>query len=491
MKIIVIGAGLSGLATAALLAKDNHEVLVLEKNEQVGGRASIMKKKGFTFDLGPSWYLMPDVFERFFKLFGKDVSHVLKLKRLTHNYRVFYADKSQLDVPPDAKKVAQLFEELEPGAGGKFLDYIKESETKYKLATEKLLYKNYNTFFEFLDPQFLTALPKLGLFETMHSHIGRRFKNEKIHQVLQYTLVFLGGSPKNMLSPFSMLSHVDFNQGVYYPKVGIHGIATAIEKLALQHGAEIKLGEPVTQIVTKNRSVKTVQTSSQEYKADIVISTADYVHSESLIDNPDLKQYSQRYWDSKTFEPSLFLMYLGYKGKISTFKHHNLLFSDNWMQHFDEVYKQPQWPTSPSLYICNPNKTDPSLAPKGHENLFVLVPVSQKIKDTPAKRKEFSKRVLEQIRKTTSVDLTSNLVVQETFSINDFVSRYNSYMGHAMGLPHTFLQTALFRPKNISTKINNLFFAGATTVPGIGMPMCLISAELVKQHVDTYTRNYP
>ena len=483
MKVVIIGAGLSGLASAALLAKQGYQVTILEKNNQIGGRASIMKKRGFTFDLGPSWYLMPDVFERFFKHFNLNVNEILKLKKLKHNYNVFFADGSKITIEPDKEKVTQVFEEIEPGAGKKFLKYIQLSEKRYQVATQEFLYKNYDSIFDLINPKFLKHLPTLNIFQTMDQHIKKYFKNEKLHQILQYTLVFLGGSPKNMLSPFSLFSHVDFNQGVYYPKVGIHGIPQAIAELAKEYGAQIKLNEPVIKLSTNKKKLTTITTSKQTYSPDIVISATDYHHTEKLIDKPENRQYSKSYWKSKTFEPSLFLMYLGYKGKLPQLKHHNLLFSNDWMRHFDDIYKHPNWPQNPSLYICNPNKSDPQLAPKNHENLFVLVPVSLKLKDTPKHRKRFGDLVLKQIHQLTGIDLSPNLVIRETFSINDFKSHYNSYNGYAMGMAHTSIQTAAFRPRNKSTKLNNLYFAGATTIPGIGMPMCLISGELAANRI--------
>jgi phytoene desaturase len=482
-RIVIVGAGVGGLASAALLARDGFQVTVLEKNEQPGGRASLLEKEGFTFDMGPSWYLMPDVFERFFRAMGTTTRDHLNLKRLSPHYRVFYADGQIVDMTGDLEHDRAVFESLEPGSAAKFDRYLEESKQKYEISFNKLLYRNMDSLRDFMAPDLRDDGRKLKMFQTMEHYVNSFFKTEKLQQLIQYTLVFLGGIPKNTPSLYSLMSHIDFNLGVWYPDGGMYAIVEALVKLGQQYGVEYVYNQPVTRLEAQNGQISGVIAGGKSYLADFVISNADYQHTEALLSDPGRKQYSDRYWKRRTLAPSAFILYLGVKGHVPELVHHNILFSRDWHQHFRELSDRPAWPRTPSTYICVPSKTDPGVAPAGDENLFVLVPVAAGLPETESSRAEYAEYVIAYVEQYFHISIRDRLVVREIFSVSDFAQRYNSLRGTALGLAHTLFQTSLFRPPNKSRKVENLFFVGANTVPGIGVPMCLISAHLVYDRI--------
>ncbi len=482
--IVIIGAGVGALAASALLAKDGHRVTVLEKNSAPGGRAGVLKDKGFRFDMGPSWYLMPEVFERFFAEFGKKPQDLLKLEKPDPQYRVFFHDKTHVDIVRDLQKNIALFESIEPGAGKKLVEYLKESEQKYNISLASFLYKNMDTLFDFISKDTIENGPKLDVLSNMGAYVARFFKTQKLQQLIEYTLVFLGGAPSNTPALFSLMSHLDYNQGVLYPKGGFYKVIEAMYALCLEQGVTFHFDEPVNQIVTKENRVTSVITAKKRYSADAVIGNADYAHVESLLDDPTLKNYSDRYWQKKVPAPSAFVLYLGVKGKIPEFQHHTLYFGNDWTEHFESIFDAPSWPQNPSLYINMPSISDASVAPKGHENLMILVPIAAGLPENSAWKKQYGNFILEYIKDTMGVDLTDRIVVRHTFSVSDFSSLYNSWKGNALGgLSHTLFQSALWRSSNKSKHIRNLFFAGANTVPGIGVPPAIISGHLVRERI--------
>jgi len=483
MKTVIIGAGIGGLATAALLAKDGHDVTVLEKNEALGGRASFKKTKGFFFDLGPSWYLMPEVFEKFFQEFGYTTKDLLNLVPLDPQYRIFFPDNTTVDITKDIAKTHALFESIEPGSAAQLDRYLADSQTKYDISMKSFLYRNSDSILYFLSKDSILNGPKLGVFESMDTYVQKYFKSEKLQQIIQYTLVFLGGSPKKTPALYSLMSHIDFNLGVWYPQGGVYELIKAMKKLGSEHGVKYELNSAVTKIITKDGKTTGVRVGKKLYAADLVVSNADYTHTESLIDDPSQKGYSDEYWDSRTLAPSAFLLYLGVKGKIPKLAHHNLYFGEDWTKHFESIFDAPSWPETPSLYINKPSATDPSVAPKGHEALMVLVPIASKLEDSPEQREKYAEFILDYIEKNLDIKLKKNIIYKEIFSLTEFINRYNSFGGSALGLAHTLKQTAVFRPRNRSQKLGNLYFVGGSTVPGIGMPICLISAHLIRDRV--------
>jgi len=457
-----------------------------EKNEQLGGRASVFKAKGFTFDMGPSWYLMPDVFERFFKLVGEDVNDYLELQRLTPSYRVYFKDvyDTPYDIYGDLEKDKKTFNRLEPGSGAKLQEYLKRSEYVYHTAMDKFLYRNYDSVKDFISPSLAREGNKLSVFSNMDRYVKKYFKSPEIQKIMEYPLVFLGSSPYNAPALYSLMSHVDFNQGVFYPKRGFGSVVDAIETIAKKYNVKFELNSPVTKIIVENGKAVGANINGQEHRADVIISNADTYHTETSLLAPGQRDHSEKYWKSRTLAPSALLMYLGVKGELPNLLHHNLIFSKNWHQNFKQIFDNPQWPDDPSLYICNPSKTDSTVAPKNHENVFVLVPIPSGLSYTDKQLEKYADKVLETIETDTkSPNLRKNIVYKKLFCVKDFEDRYNSMSGTGLGLAHTLKQTAVFRPKNKSHKVKNLYFVGANTHPGIGVPVTLISAELVTRRL--------
>jgi phytoene desaturase len=481
-RIVVIGAGVGGLATAALLAKDGNDVIVLEKNEQPGGRASVLERDGFRFDMGPSWYLMPDVYERFFQSMGTTTAAQLTLKRLQPHYRLFFGDSKHLDITGELERDKMLFEQIEPGAAARFERFLDEAEKKYRASLDSILYRNL-TWRDFAEPGLRAQGRDLHVFESMAHYVRRFFRSERLQQIVQYSLIFLGGSPHNTPALYSLMSHVDFKLGVWYPDGGMHAVVQALVRLCTQHGARIVCESPVTRLEVAAGRVVAVQCADQRYEADVVISNADYRYTETLLSDPSARQYSERYWRSRTLAPSAFIMYLGIKGELPHLAHHNLLFSADWNTQFRHLVSRPAWPQAPSLYLCNPSKSDASVAPPGHENLFILVPVAPGLYETQESRLSYADHILRYVETQLAIGLRHRIVVQELFSVSDFASRYHSDRGTALGLAHTVWQSSLLRPPNRSRRVENLYFVGANTTPGIGVPMCLISAHLVRERL--------
>lgn len=486
-KIAIIGGGVGGVATAALLAKDGYQVHLFEKNKRLGGRANVLKVKGFSFDLGPSWYLMPDVFERFFAQFGKTAGDMLDLIPLTPQYRIYFSDGTKLDIPRDAKETRKLFESLEKGSGKKFDHYLAESEFKYHLGVENVLYKNVDSIFDFFTWPLLKYGKKLHAFENIQSYVDSFFKNEKLKQILQYPLVFLGGSPANTPALYSLMTHVDFNLGVYYPQGGFYKVVEAIVSLAKEHGVTFHTDAAVESIQTGDGNVQSIIVNGKKLQFDCVIANADFAHVESLFSDKEMKMYDQEYWQKKTLAPSAFLMYLGIKGSVQGLEHHNIYFGEDWMKHFEEIFDNPHWPQKPSMYINVPSVTDPSVAPKGHHNMMILVPIAARLQENEAWKESYGDYILRYTEEQLGISLKKKIVYKKIFSVSDFASTYNSLGGNALGgLTHTLMQTGPFRPPNKHKKLRNLFFVGANTVPGIGVPPALISAQLVRERIAKY-----
>jgi phytoene desaturase len=485
-RVVVIGAGIGGLGTASLFAKKGYDVTVLEKNEKLGGRANIFEVDGYRFDMGPSWYLAPDLFEHFFCLLGERVKDHLDLIRLSPSYRIFFHNGSEpLDIHSDIDRDTVTFEAIEPGAADKLRAYLKQSEYQYNVATQHFMYKNYDTIFDFFNRRVMTEGQKLSVFSKMHNFVSKYFKTRKLQQVMEYTMVFLGTSPYEAPALYNLMSHMDFNQGVFYPRGGFYELIKALVRVAEKNGAVLRAGSPVTEILVDNGMVSGVRLESGEVvMADIVISNADLWFTETQLLDERWRSYKQRYWDRRVMAPSAFIMYLGVKEKLPGLVHHNLLFSDDWRLNFDQIYKTPGLPPEPSLYVCAPSVTDDGVAPGGRENLFVLVPIASGLEISEDEREAYSEKVLELMEREMGISgLREKIEYKRIYTVNDFSADYNAFRGTALGLAHTMRQTAIFRPNNRSKKVKNLFYVGAGTNPGIGTQICLISAELVYKRV--------
>lgn len=485
-KVVIIGAGIGGLGTAGLFAKKGYDVTVLEKNEHAGGRANIFEANGFRFDMGPSWYLAPDLFEHYFRLLGERVEDHLDLVRLTPSYRIFFqGDPETLEIHSDIEKDGRTFDAIEPGSSEKLKKYLAQSEYQYEVATQHFMYKNYDTVFDFFNKRVMTEGQKLSVFSKMHNFVTRFFKTRKLQQVMEYTMVFLGTSPYEAPAIYNLMSHMDFNQGVFYPQGGFYELIKALVRVAEKNGAKVRTNAAVAEILVSNGKASGVRRESGEViEADIVISNADYQFTETRLLPESAQTYKKKYWDKKVLAPSAFILYLGVKEKMPQLIHHNLLFSDDWRKNFDEIYKDPKLPNEPSLYVCAPSVTDPNVAPEGKENLFVLVPIASGLDISEERKQEYADHVLERMEREMGLEgLREKIEYMRIYTVEDFLKDYNSFKGTALGLAHTIWQTAIFRPNNRSKKVSNLFYVGAGTNPGIGTQICLISAELVYKRV--------
>ncbi|MEK9987590.1 MAG: phytoene desaturase family protein [Aquiluna sp.] len=496
---VVVGGGIAGLATSALLAKAGMDVKLFESRDSLGGRAYLWEKDGFRFDMGPSWYLMPDAFEQFFKLMGTTADKELDLVRLTPAYQTRNEGLGdRIEMPENLDEIKKLFDEMEPGAGKALERYLASAEEAYDLSIKHFLYTNFRDPRSFFHPD---VLKKLGRFlklltTSLYDFSGKYVKDERLKKMLNFPAVFLGASPYDTPSMYHLMTHVDMKQGVFYPNGGMHTVIEAIARLARQEGVEIHTSSLVSQILTDGGRATGVKVGEVEISADVVVATADLQHVETKLLEPRHQTYPQSWWDKKVPGPSALLLYLGIRGKIDQLDHHSLLYTSDWKGNFAEVFHKADGkrkvPDPASLYICMPSKTDSSVAPEGHENVFVLVPTAADpsigtggIGGTGDPAIEAAAdRVIEQISQWSEIpDLKDRIVVRRTVGPNDFVNEFNAWSGTALGMAHTLMQSAFFRPKNYSKKLKNLYYAGQNTLPGIGLPMCLIGAELVYKHL--------
>jgi phytoene desaturase len=482
-RIIVIGAGFAGLSAAAFMAKSDWHVTVLEKAPTPGGRAKQLVAEGFTFDMGPSWYWMPDVFEHFFHQFGKKVEDYYQLTRLDPSYRVYWHDEA-VDVPADYEELKDLFERFEKGSSEKLDQYLKEAYIKYKVGMRDLVYKPALSATEFLNWKVVSNIFRLQVFSSIQTHIARYFKHPKLKQLLEFPVLFLGALPQNTPALYSLMNYADMIGGTWYPEGGMFSIVKAMEQLAKEQGAFFSYNEEVKEILVEKRKAKRIITSKGEYTADAVISGADYHFTETALLPKPYRTYSDAYWNKKVLAPSCLLYYIGLNKKLNNLLHHSLFFDVPFEEHAAQIYTQPQWPKEPLFYVCAPSKTDNSVAPAGHENLFLLVPVASGLKgDTEELREHYFKQIIQRLEGRTGESITDAIVYKKTFSVSDFVNEYNAFKGNAYGLANTLRQTAILRPSCRSKKVKNLFYTGQFTVPGPGVPPSLISGEIVSEQV--------
>lgn len=480
-----------GIATAILLARKWYDVTIYEKNEHVWWRASSFEIDGFRFDMGPSWYLMPDVFEKFFHSVGERVEDRLKLQKLWPSYRIFFSNEHQqldeiVDIHGNMDKDLATFEKIEPWVSKKFKKYLKLSKFQYEIAMKKFVYKNYDSFWDFIDWDLFIQSFKLKIFSKMSSYVSGFFSSEKMKKIIQYPLLFLGTSPYEAPAIYNIMSHVDFNMGVFYPQGWIFEISKALRAIAIKNGVKIREHTPIKKILThhhlRQSNIKGVElTDGSVVEHDFVVSNADMPYTEMhLLEKRD-QTYPAAYREKRQMAPSGFIIYLGLDKKIPQFVHHNLLFTPDWNKNFGQIFDFPQLPDDPSMYICAPSVSDPSVAPEGKENLFILVPIAPWLHLNEHTERHYADKIYEMIKHICGVDIKPHILVEKIFCIKDFESRYNAYKGTALWLAHTLMQTAIFRPNTISKKVKGLYYVWAYTNPGIGMPMCLISAQLVAE----------
>ena len=485
-KVVIIGAGIGGLTTAALLARDGYAVEIYESADQVGGRAGSFEADGFTFDTGPSWYLMPRVFERTFELLGTTVDAELDLVKLHPAYKVFYEHADPITITGNEKKDTATFEAIEPGAGKALTKYINEGNEIYELSLKYFLYTNFSRPYELLKREVLQHGPRMLrlAFTPLHKHVAKYVNDKRLQQILEYPMVFLGSSPFSAPAIYSLMSALDFREGVFYPKGGLYTIIRSIERLATESGVTIHLNSPVSDIhYHDNVATGVTLGDGTKVTADFVVSNADIHHTETTMLPPAMQSYPESYWKKSEPGVSAMLMYLGVEGKLPTLEHHNLLFVDDWQKNFEDIYENKKMPSPASMYVCKPSQSD-NVAPAKHENVFVLVPLPSGVVPSDDEMNELADRYLEQLATMTGVpDLADRIVFKRLFGPNDFLTRYHSYQASALGSSHLLRQSAVFRTPNRSKKLRNLFYVGGNTVPGVGLPMCLIGAELVYERI--------
>ncbi|GGE54285.1 phytoene desaturase [Pedobacter psychrotolerans] len=481
-QIVVIGAGFAGLSAAALLAKNGCEVTVIEKNEMAGGRARIWEKDGFTFDMGPSWYWMPDVFENFYQLFNKTTSDFYELKRLDPSYRIYFNKEDTLNVPATTEKLYALFEELEPGSSKSLDIFLQQAKYKYDVGMNEYVFKPSHSVMEYFDPRLAVSGIKLQLLGNMRRHVYKLFKNEKLRKLLEFPVLFLGATPQNTPALYSLMNYADLIMGTWYPIGGMHKIVSAMQTIAEQQGVKFLFNTTVSKIEVKDKIAKTIKTDKGNFNVDYVVGNADYHHIEQhLLDKP-YRNYDEKYWESRTMAPSSLLFYIALNKKLKNILHHNLFFDQNFDQHAEEIYTDPKWPSKPLFYACCPSVTDDSVAPESCENLFFLIPVAPGLEDSEIKRAEYFEILADRFRDLTGNEIRDAIIFKRSYAMNDFVSDYNAFKGNAYGLANTLKQTAFLKPK-MKSKVTNMLYTGQLTIPGPGVPPAIISGQVVAKEI--------
>jgi phytoene desaturase len=483
-EIAILGSGFSSLAAACYLAQAGNSVTIYEKNSIIGGRARQMIKQGFTFDMGPSWYWMPDVFEKFFADFNKKPSDYYALKKLSPGYKVFYSINDIITISDNLQEIVDTFESIETGSGCKLKKFISDAQSNYDIAIKDLVYRPGESPLELVTIE--TAKKIDQFFSNISKDVRKQFKNKKLIQILEFPVLFLGAKPSKTPSFYSFMNFADFGLGTWQPTNGFHDVITGMATLAKELGVKIITNANVEKIIVDNKITKGILVNEKIIYTDIILSGADYHHTETLLDSK-YRQYSEKYWNKKTFAPSSLLFYIGFNKKLNSVIHHNLFFDVDFDLHAEEIYDNPKWPTEPLFYANFTSKTNPKTAPEGCENGFFLIPIAPGIEDTEELRDIYFEKIMTRFEKITNQEVRKNIIFKESFCVNDFVKEYNSYKGNAYGMANTLLQTAFLRPKLKSKKVKNLYFTGQLTVPGPGVPPALISGKLVADLIKKYS----
>ncbi|WP_339925404.1 phytoene desaturase family protein [uncultured Cyclobacterium sp.] len=483
-EVVVIGSGFSGLSTATHLAAAGLKVTVLEKNDVLGGRARKFNSAGFTFDMGPSWYWMPDVFDRYFGNFGKKTSDYYDLIRLDPSYSVIFGHEDVMKIPANLDQFKLALEKLEPGVSEKFDDFLEQAAFKYQRGINDLVHRPSVSLTEFLDLKLFRDVLKMDIFQSMSKHIRKYFKNEKIIRLMEFPVLFLGETAQNIPALYSLMNYADIALGTWYPQGGMHKIIEGMVALAKENGVVFKNNAEVVKIMTDEGKAKSVKLlSGEEIGFDILVASADYHHVDKHLLEPKYSNYSDKYWDSRVLAPSSLLFYLGVNKRLKNLLHHNLFFDEPLEPHADAIYTNPRWPEKPLFYASVPSITDTTVAPEGMENLFLLIPLAPNLEDSEATRKKYFEIIMRRLEKHTGQDIRSHIVYNRSYAHSDFKKDYHAFKGNAYGLANTLKQTAILKPSLRNKKLTNLYYTGQLTVPGPGVPPSLISGEVVAKEI--------
>lgn len=482
-RVIVIGSGFSGLAAATSLADKGYDVTVLEKNDGPGGRARTFSAQGFTYDMGPSWYWMPDVFEAYFNKFGKSTADYYDLKRLDPSYTVVFGDEDFVDIPAKLAELRSLFENFEKGSGAQLDKFLEQAAYKYEVGINQLVYKPGRSLTEFMSPGLLLDVLRMDVFQSFHKHIRRFFKHEKLIKLMEFPILFLGALPQNTPALYSLMNYADISLGTWYPMGGMHKIVEGMVKLAEEKGVKFLYNQDVQELEVADGIVDKVRTAAGTFDADVVVASADYHHVEKNLLPKQYQSYSDSYWESRVMAPSSLLFYLGVNKRLKNLQHHNLFFDEDFGPHAEEIYTNPKWPGKPLFYVSCPSVTDASVVPEGNENLFILIPVAPDLKDTEEVREKYFNLVMDRLERLTKQEIRDSIVYKRSYAHNDFKSDYNAFKGNAYGLANTLLQTAILKPSLKSKKVKNLYYTGQLTVPGPGVPPSIISGQVVAKEI--------
>ena len=485
-KVSVIGSGFSGLSTACFLAQQGHQVTVFEKNSSIGGRARMFEAEGFLFDMGPSWYWMPDIFENFFKQFGKTSSNYYELEQLDPGFQMFFGKDDVIKVPAKTEDIYTLFESIEKGSADQLRKFLAEGEFKYKVGMQQLIYKPSFSWLEFANWEVISGATKLHMFKSVSSYVRSFFKNERLVLLMEFPVLFLGAMANQIPALYSLMNYAALSLGTWYPKGGMVEIVKAMESLALDLGVDFVTDCEVKKINISDKRAKILNTSKGIFQTDGIVASGDYHHIETKLLDEQFRNYDENYWQKKTFAPSCLIFYIGVNKKINKLEHHNLFFDTPSDDHAREIYETPKWPNNPLFYVCCPSKTDDKVAPEGMENLFLLIPIAPGLTDTEEIRNEYFEKIIKRMEHICGDSIQSHIVYKRSYCINDFVADYNAYKGNAYGLANTLAQTAVLKPSMKNKKVKNIFYAGQLTVPGPGVPPALVSGQVAAEQLNEY-----
>jgi phytoene desaturase len=483
-KVIVIGSGFAGLASAAVLAKKGYDVTVLEKNSTLGGRARQLEKDGYRFDMGPSWYWMPEIFEDFFNIFGKKSSDYYELERLDPAYRVYFGQDDYVDIPGTPEGVYELFEKIEKGSSKGLKKFLDEAKYKYEIGMGEFVHKPGLSLLELMDIRLIKSVFRLQLLTSITNHIKSFTQNKRLLTLLEFPVLFLGAKPQDTPALYSLMNYSDLVLGTWYPKGGFYSVIKAMVAVAEEQGVKFLVNENVEKINVKNGRAVSVTSNGKEIAADVVVGAADYAFIDQNLLEKEYRRYTPEYWNTRKLAPSCLLYYIGLDKKMDNILHHTLFFDADFNKHASEIYDSPQWPSDPLLYTSCPSQNDPSLAPPGKDVLFILIPVAVDLPDTKEIRDRYLDLALERLERRLGEKIREHIVVQESFAYTDFVKDYNSLKGNAYGLANTLMQTAILKPSVKNKKVKNLYYTGQLTVPGPGVPPCIISGQVVAKQIE-------